>query len=59
MVMNWPMFFAVIAVAGGVGAWIALIYALNGATPRAHLYGLTVVLVLVCATATGLAEGRG
>lgn len=54
--MNWHAFFAVIATASGVGAWIALMYALKSETGNylAQLYGLTVLLVLICATAAGL-----
>lgn len=56
--MNWHAFFAVIAVASGIGAWIALMYGLNTSRNQVRmltlLYSVTTLLVLVCATAAGL-----
>jgi hypothetical protein len=51
--MNWHAFFAVIAVASAIAAWISLMYGITG-TRHAQLYSLTVALVLICATASGL-----
>lgn len=54
--MNWHAFFAVIATASAIGGGLALMYGLtsDNCRGRVQLYSLTVLLVLVCATAAGL-----